>query len=162
MKKIILAAITAFTFIHTSYAQENTLSPILTAYYGVKDALVSGDANAASAKASELLAAISHVDMTALPAKQHTVFMSVKDKLSFDARHISEMKKIDHQREHFASLSNNMVTLAKGAHLSQSPIYQDYCPMKKSSWLSQEQPIKNPYYGSSMLTCGKVTETIQP
>ena len=28
-------------------------------------------------------------------------------------------------------------------------------------WLSEEQAIKNPYYGSSMLTCGKITETIK-
>ncbi|MAQ74933.1 MAG: hypothetical protein CL613_01215 [Aquimarina sp.] len=31
--------------------------------------------------------------------------------------------------------------------------------MKKAYWLSKEKDIKNPYYGSSMLTCGKVAET---
>ncbi|RYF82932.1 MAG: DUF3347 domain-containing protein, partial [Chitinophagaceae bacterium] len=36
-----------------------------------------------------------------------------------------------------------------------------YCPMKKALWLSNEKAIKNPYYGSAMLTCGKVTETIE-
>ena len=30
--------------------------------------------------------------------------------------------------------------------------------MKKAAWLSSEKQIKNPYYGSSMLTCGEVTE----
>jgi len=34
--------------------------------------------------------------------------------------------------------------------------------MKKSSWLSNDTSIKNPYYGSSMLTCGKVTGTLKP
>jgi hypothetical protein len=33
--------------------------------------------------------------------------------------------------------------------------------MKKAYWLSPDKAIKNPYYGSAMLTCGKVTETIQ-
>ncbi|RYF87461.1 MAG: DUF3347 domain-containing protein, partial [Chitinophagaceae bacterium] len=43
--------------------------------------------------------------------------------------------------------------------LSSQPIYLQYCPMKKASWLSSEKQIRNPYYGSSMLTCGEVTET---
>jgi len=34
--------------------------------------------------------------------------------------------------------------------------------MKKAVWLSNEKAIKNPYYGSQMLTCGKVVETINP
>lgn len=38
-------------------------------------------------------------------------------------------------------------------------VYYQYCPMKKAYWLSMEKEIKNPYYGSSMLTCGKVIET---
>jgi hypothetical protein len=34
--------------------------------------------------------------------------------------------------------------------------------MKKASWLSSEAAIKNPYFGSAMLTCGKVTATLKP
>jgi hypothetical protein len=33
--------------------------------------------------------------------------------------------------------------------------------MKKATWLSSSKTIKNPYFGSAMPTCGKVTETIQ-
>jgi Protein of unknown function (DUF3347). len=32
--------------------------------------------------------------------------------------------------------------------------------MKKANWLSSEKEIKNPYYGSTMLTCGSVVDTI--
>ena len=28
------------------------------------------------------------------------------------------------------------------------------CPMKQKPWLQEGSDIKNPYYGSSMLTCG--------
>lgn len=31
-----------------------------------------------------------------------------------------------------------------------------YCSMAKRSWLQPEGPIGNPYYGTSMLRCGKV------
>jgi hypothetical protein len=37
-------------------------------------------------------------------------------------------------------------------------VYYQYCPMKKMYWLSKEETIKNPYYGSKMLTCGNVSD----
>ena len=77
-----------------------------------------------------------------------------------DATPISETKDIKVQREHFSNLSNNMASLAKSVKLTTEPIYQAYCPMKKANWLSNDKAIKNPYYGSAMLTCGKVVETI--
>ena len=30
-----------------------------------------------------------------------------------------------------------------------------YCPMAKKSWVQKDGQIRNPYYGSSMLTCGE-------
>jgi hypothetical protein len=69
----------------------------------------------------------------------------------------NDLKK---QRETFQSLSDNFYVMAKGVKLSSEPIYQQYCPMKKAAWLSSESAVKNPYYGSSMLTCGKVTDTL--
>ena len=138
------------------------LAPILTDYYQVKDALVAGDAAAAAKAAGELLNAINEVDMKSLAVSDHMAFMSLKDKLAFDARHISESKDIDHQREHFVSLSTNVFKLAKQAKLSSKPIYEDYCPMRKAYWLSSETAIRNPYLGGSMHTCGKVTATLKP
>jgi len=158
MKNIFLAAM----LLLSSQLFAQVPSDVLTAYYGVKDALAADDANAAAAKAEDLQKAIDKVDMSKLDEKEHKVFMGLKEKLSFDARHISEKKEIAHQREHFASLSTNMMTLAKSVKLSQQPIYQAYCPMKKASWLSSDPAIKNPYFGSAMLTCGKVQTTLKP
>jgi Protein of unknown function (DUF3347) len=154
-----LVVITATNFVN---AQQPVLGPLLTDYYNVKDALIAGDAAAAATKAAELLNVVNTVDLTALPASDHTAFIALKEKLAFDARHISESTHLDHQREHFASLSANMATLAKQTHLSQQLIYEDFCPMKKSFWLSNDPAIKNPYFGNSMMTCGKVTATLIP
>lgn len=142
--------------------QASPLSALLTYYYGVKDALVAGDAKTAALQSGELLKAINEVDMAALPPSVHSTFMSLKDKLAMDARHIAEVTDIHHQREHFAGLSSNMAALAKKTPLSDQPVYEAYCPMKKAYWLSKETTIKNPYYGSAMLDCGKITATLQP
>src|SRR5262249_12960953 len=147
------AAVMALLFIQSAFAQQGaSLSSVLSPYYSVKDALVAGDAKAAATSAGELMKAINGVDMSSLSEKDHKAFMSLKEKLGVDARHISESSDISHQREHFTTLSSNMMTLAKEAHLSQEPIYAEYCPMKKAYWLSSETVIKNPYFGASMLT----------
>jgi hypothetical protein len=31
-----------------------------------------------------------------------------------------------------------------------------YCPMIRKSWVQKDEKIQNPYYGSSMLTCGEI------
>jgi DNA-binding transcriptional regulator WhiA len=80
--------------------------------------------------------------------------------LTKEAGNISATKDLKKQREYFAGLSSNMATVARSFKLSNQPVYLQYCPMKKASWLSSEKQIKNPYYGSSMLTCGAVTETL--
>jgi hypothetical protein len=33
--------------------------------------------------------------------------------------------------------------------------------MVKANWLSKEKEVKNPYYGSKMMNCGKTIETIK-
>jgi hypothetical protein len=164
MKKVLfVVALSAAVFVQSVFAQEaRPLSAILNDYYGVKDALVAGDAKAAAVKAGEMVKFIAGVDMNALPATDHMAYMSLKEKLSFDARHISESTDINHQREHFTALSANMDAFARKAHLSNDPIYEDYCPMKKAYWLSSGTEIKNPYFGQSMLTCGKVNATLKP
>jgi len=164
MKKLFFAAILCIPFFSQSvFAQSSAgLYPILTAYYQVKDALVAGDAKAVATAAGEMLKSVNGVDMTALAPKDHQAFMALQDKLAYDSRHISESSDINHQREHFTSLSANLFKLAKQARLSGQPIYEDYCPMKKAYWLSSDTAIKNPYFGSKMLTCGKVSTTLNP
>jgi hypothetical protein len=135
---------------------QSSLPDLLNLYYDIKNALFNSNAVEASEKAGLLLKAISGVDMSTLSEKDHTVFISLQSKLSFDARHIAEVQNIEHQREHFASLSLNMYTLAKSVSLSKQPVYEDYCPMKKAYWLTSEAEIKNPYFGEQMPDCGEI------
>ena len=47
----------------------------------------------------------------------------------------------------------------------ETPVYFQHCPMANdgqgADWLSKESGIKNPYFGSMMLTCGKTVETLK-
>lgn len=156
MKKIFfVVAIFATLFVQKTFAQNNQSQPsqLLTSYYNIKDALVAGNANAASASATEFLKSANNIDSKVIAQDKLT-------DLQKDAGAISQMNDIKHQREHFADLSANMLEIAKSSKLSSQPVYAIYCPMKKSYWLSNDKTIKNPYFGSAMLTCGTVKETI--
>ncbi len=140
------------------------LDAVFESYFAVKDALVKSDGNSVSIKAKELNNAISSVKMETLTTEEHTIWMKVMKDLSLDTEHIANTKDVGHQREHFMSLSENMYELIKVSK-SDTPVYYQFCPMANNgagaNWLSKENAIRNPYYGSQMLTCGKTVETIQ-
>ncbi|MCR8561239.1 DUF3347 domain-containing protein [Mucilaginibacter sp. BJC16-A38] len=157
---IVLALCTILT--NAKPAPAGFIDKITNAYLDVKNALISGDGNAVKLKAAELLKDLSTIPDKSLNPAQQAILQKYQTKLLFDSRHMSETTVIDHQREHFASLSQNMYSLLKGVKLNTATIYQEYCPMKKAYWLSESNEIKNPYFGSKMLDCGKVTETLAP
>lgn len=140
---------------------KTALQPLLDAYYAIKDALVKSDAGTSAKSATALVTAMKAVDMGKMEMKQHMEFMKINTKIIADAQKIANSNDLKKQRETFQSLSDNFYVMAKGVKLSSEPIYQQYCPMKKAAWLSNESAVKNPYYGSSMLTCGNVTDTIK-
>jgi copper chaperone CopZ len=146
-------------------AQEvNQLNAVFESYFVLKDALVQNDGNTASGKAKVLKAAVYAVKMEKLPMDVHTVWMKLMNAFKEDAEHINGAKDISVQRDHFMSLSKNMYVLIKVAKPADAVYYQ-FCPMandgKGANWLSKENAVKNPYYGSQMLTCGKTVETIK-
>ena len=159
MKKIILIVILMATiFVQKSFAQntdnQKQLSSLLTSYYQVKDALINGNSNMAARKAATFLKSANGISNRTLPEGN-------RDALIKDAATISDSKDLEKQREVFANFSANMYVLAKSLKLTAEPVYYQYCPMKKAYWLNSDKAIKNPYYGSAMLSCGQVQETIQ-
>jgi copper chaperone CopZ len=142
----------------------NQLKAVFDNYFAVKDALVKTDGNTASTKATELLSAINAVKMETLTTDEHTVWMKVLKTIKEDAEHIANTKDAEHQRDHFNTLSKNFYDLIKVSK-QETPTYLLHCPMandgKGADWLSKENTVKNPYYGSMMLSCGKVVETIK-
>ena len=143
--------------------QEEQLKEVFDSYFAVKDALVKTDGNLAATKAASLLNSINSVKMESLTKEEHVEWMKVMKDLVFDAEHISETKDAGHQRDHFTSLSKNMYSVMKVSK-QETPTYYQFCPMankgKGANWLSKENIVKNPYYGSKMLGCGKVVETL--
>jgi hypothetical protein len=133
-------------------------TPIVDAYIQIKNALVIDDKDDAAKGAKALLNAFSEFDMTKLTGETHNEYMEIAESAKEQAEHIIE-NPIDHQREHFETLStdiSDLITLLG----TDKTLYLDFCPMKKVTWLSETKAIKNPFYGSDMLTCGNVKKQI--
>ncbi len=138
-----------------AFAQNETMQApgLLESYYNLKDALVQSNANLAATSAKDFTAALATTDEKIVSAKDQT-------KLKKEATAITESNSVADQRKQFETLSEKMVAIAHASKLSTGPVYEQYCPMKKASWLSKEATIKNPYYGSGMLKCGSVKSTL--
>lgn len=169
MKTILLITVTLlFTII--SNAQDlgkidadvqKQIGVSLTNYYALSNALIDSDAEKASIKAEELNKSFDSIDASKMTAAQKTAWKKLETLLRLDAKHINENKEIAHQRSHFAKLSNNMYALVFNFKANETEAYLQYCPMKKSSWLSDKKEIRNPYYGNKMLDCGSVKATLK-
>ena len=140
---------------------QTSVNKLLVSYYAVKNALIGDDGKTASTQAGELVKTLATVPMKKMNETEHKVFMDLSDKIKTDAEQINKNAGVKQQRDHFNNLSNNVFALIKGLKANVSPVYQQYCPMKKAYWLSDNASIKNPYYGKAMLTCGKVMETLK-
>jgi hypothetical protein len=139
----------------------NNIDKITDGYMGVKNALTTGNGTITQGKAKVLLTELSEWPAKGMNSDQKKILNAYIEKLKFDTRHMSEVNDIAHQREHFESLSKNMYEFLKKVKMNTLAIYEEYCPMKKAYWLSENTAIKNPYYnGKEMATCGRVTATL--
>lgn len=147
-----------------TYSTPFSTSVIVDNYLKIKNALTKDDANGAAKAGKALYQTFNSINANSLTASQKKEYLDIADDAKEHAEHIGDNAgKIDHQREHFAILSKDINDLIKLLGSNQK-LYQDHCPMydegKGAIWISETKEIKNPYYGSQMLTCGSVKKTL--
>ena len=61
-------------------------------------------------------------------------------------------------------ISANLFDLTRTVRYAEEKVYLLHCPMAfndtGADWLSNSTEIKNPYFGSKMLTCGSVKDSV--
>ncbi|PWA10112.1 DUF3347 domain-containing protein [Flavobacterium laiguense] len=170
MKNIILSILLVTFTIGSSNAQNTkvksqfSIDKIVTNYLTLKNALTKDDAKSAASAGKVLYAAFNTVNVNSIDAKLKKDYLDIAESAKENAEHIGDNAgKIDHQREHFVSLSKDINDLIKLFGTKQK-LYQDFCPMaddgKGAIWISEIKDIKNPYYGSKMLTCGSMRKAL--
>ena len=72
------------------------------------------------------------------------------------AKAMGQASDLKAARDAFGPLSDAVIAAAKADGWKDlSGLKVAYCPMANRSWLQKESAIRNPYYGSTMSTCGE-------
>lgn len=143
----------------------NSVKEVIGFYLDLKNALVKDNSTEAAAAGVALEDAFKKFDKKNLTEAQIKLYNDVEDDAREHAEHIgANGGDIEHQREHFISLSKDIYDLVKELGSSQV-LYNTFCPManngKGAMWLSETKTIKNPYFGKKMMTCGSVKEEVK-
>jgi Cu(I)/Ag(I) efflux system membrane fusion protein len=83
------------------------------------------------------------------------------------AKSCREAEGIAERRRAFEAVSTGLLRLvARFGHAAETPLVEAHCPMafdnRGASWLQIGEEIRNPYFGSQMLSCGWVEQRFAP
>lgn len=144
---------------------KEALQPLYDTYLNWKEALANDDFEEAQKNATNFKSAFEKVDMGFFKDEAHMVWMDLEGRLAKSLEHIQHFSDIEQLRKAFQSASATMIELTSTFTPLGKTIYVQHCPMadnnKGADWLSADKKIRNPYFGSSMLTCGEVTKEIK-
>jgi hypothetical protein len=143
-----------------SDTQDAMAEAILKDYFNLKDALVGDDNDKAKMLGGTLAKSLGNLDKSTYSDSQQKELTDIIEDATEHAEHISE-SDIKHQREHFKILSKDITDMVAITGTA-TKLYEQFCPMYDggTAWLSTKEEVRNPYYGSSMLKCGKVQREI--
>lgn len=166
MNKLFLAAAIGFSLCTTGIrAQQKNLGvkfeESLQHYYVLKNALANDDPGAAKAAAVSFRQVLQEQPLVK-PANKGLQNLwssqSVSMTASLDA--LNKTADLSIQRKQLEAISTSMIKLTRTLKMNKNPVFLEYCPMGKYTWLNEDQTIKNPYYGLKMQECGTVQETL--
>lgn len=155
-------------------AAEKGLTPVINAYYLLKDALIEADSISTDKSAAQLLALADSLKIAEL--QLDTILAQTIE--TYRGNIVAETKgligetDLTQKRRAFSMISQNMLPLLKEVNYKATPVYQQICPMafnddETAYWLSNSTEINNPYlgkkhpkYGAGMLHCGELGDSL--
>jgi hypothetical protein len=144
---------------------QQQLAAVFNSYISLKEAFVSSDDDKVRTEATSVQNQLSKADMKLLSGAAHNDWMHYLEGLESSLKEIQTNKDIEVQRKAFSKLSDNLYKSIKAFGLDGTTAYYEFCPMafndEGAYWLSDQEKIRNPYFGDQMLTCGVVKEKLQ-
>ena len=134
-----------------------SIKEIVNGYLLLKNGLAAENSKDAATAGKTLESAFKSFDKKTLNAEQKKVYEEIEEDAREHAEHIgANSGNIEHQREHFETLSKDIFDLVK-VFGSEQTLYQDSCSKynkgKGAIWLSETKEIRNPYLGEKISAC---------
>ena len=151
-----------------SDAFNQSFTSLINAYISLKDALVASDAAKATAAAQTLRTASDSLKLNEIKGDSTGVIKETAQTytktISDSAQTLATEKDIERKRNIFGNIAESMWTLTRTVRYGGKKLFWEYCPMAFNNqgayWISYERDIKNPYFGSKMMNCGSVEDSI--
>jgi len=118
-------------------------SSIIDPYLKIQTALAQDRVDEVRASAGEIATAATSLGAPAM-------------RIDTAAVQLASTTELADAREKFGTLTDAVVAYMDGGHLAAPDgVRKAYCPMVRKSWLQKGDTLANPYYGTSMPTCGE-------
>ncbi len=130
------------------------IQPILAGYIAAQEALAADSVEGVAETATSIAVLAAKLDVENIRDELTEPYKKLPAAIVSASAELAKAQTIEEARQAFKLLSG---PLAMWATMSTpAGINVVFCPMADASWLQTVGDIKNPYYGSSMLACGKV------
>lgn len=151
-----------------SGAFNQSFSGLLESYYALKDAFVASNTELVNSAADRLIEKAASLQVDELRGDTSgTIRETAKTFVTImnsSAAAIKSEQDIEEKRREFNMLSDALWNLTRTVQYDGEKVYYQYCPMAFDNsgayWLSNNKEIRNPYFGSKMLNCGEVTDSL--
>jgi Protein of unknown function (DUF3347) len=144
---------------------QDQLGDVFTNYNALKDAFIASDPEKVRAEASSTSQAVAKVEMKLLEGQAHNDWMTYVTPMSNALKDIENSSDLEIQRAAFSTVSDNLYKSIKAFGLGGKEAFYEFCPMAFNNeggyWLSDNEKIRNPYFGDKMLNCGVVKEKLR-
>lgn len=151
MKNLLAVLLTILGVTASARAHEHVGTPlhsVLGDYVKIQTALAA-DSLKGVPEAAAALAATARQNAGTLPAP-----------LAAQAEAVGKATDIKAARAAFKPLSATLVAAASAAKEKTGRYHEAFCPMAGAAWIQTGKTIANPYFGSSMLTCGEIRKDL--
>lgn len=141
------------------------LAAVWERYLAIQRELAANQFNKARDALTGLESAVATVDDSMLTGRAKQVWEREEANLSKLIESLRQSQDIKRMRTEFKPLSEEVGVLAKTFGFGEArPIYELHCPMafqnKGAIWYQDNDQVRNPYYGSSMLKCADRVEKV--
>ena len=144
---VILAAVASASCTLGTVSQTGSQSgemsrAVLDPYLKISEALASDNIEGVKMNAGEIATAATALGALAI-------------KIDTSAIQLSNASDLADARDKFGALSEAIDLYMTSQHFpAPEGVRVAFCPMVKKPWLQTDSSLRNPYYGSQMLTCG--------
>ena len=130
------------------------MTPVLAEYLEIQVALANDSFAGVRERGKRIVVLAKVLDPASAPAAARERYRDLPAKLGAAAAALVAATDLAQARTAFKELSKPMALWGTAAR--PKGITVAYCSMAPGSWLQQGTAIRNPYYGSAMLTCGEI------